>query len=57
MKSSLAAVKRQRFPARASPGVLGLFILGLGQSVILKSQVCRLCNYGGSTVIYGLSVI
>ena len=30
MKSSLAAVKRQRFPARASRRVLGLFILGLG---------------------------
>ena len=30
MKSSLAAVKRQRFPARASQRVRGLFILGLG---------------------------
>ena len=30
MKSSLAAVKRQRFPARASRQVCGLFILGLG---------------------------
>ena len=30
MKSTLAAVKRQRFPARASRQVLGLFILGLG---------------------------
>ena len=29
MKSSLAAVKRQRFPAQAS----GLFILGLGIEV------------------------
>ena len=33
MKSSLAAVKRQRFPARASWRVLGLFILGLGRAV------------------------
>ena len=30
MKSSLAAVKRQRFPARASQQMCGLFILGLG---------------------------
>ena len=33
MKSSLAAVKRQRFPARASQRVHGLFILGLGACV------------------------
>ena len=32
MKSSLAAVKRQRFPAQASRRVRGLFILGLGSS-------------------------
>ena len=31
MKSTLAAVKRQRFPAQASQRVLGLFILGLGK--------------------------
>ena len=30
MKSTLAAVKRQRFPTRASQPVRGLFILGLG---------------------------
>ena len=30
MKSSLAAVKRQRFPAQAGRQVRGLFILGLG---------------------------
>ena len=30
MKSSLAAVKRQRFPAQAGQLVRGLFILGLG---------------------------
>ena len=30
MKSTQVAVKRQRFPARASSQVLGLFILGLG---------------------------
>ena len=30
MKSSLGAVKRQWFPARASRQVQGLFILGLG---------------------------
>ena len=31
MKSSLAAVKRLRFPAQASRQVRGLFILGLGK--------------------------
>ena len=30
MKSTLAAVKRQRFPSQASRRVRGLFILGLG---------------------------
>ena len=32
----LAAVKRQRFPARASRQVRGLFILGLGSSPTTK---------------------
>ena len=36
MKSPLAAVKRQRFPARASRQVRGLFILGLGSSPTTK---------------------
>ena len=34
MKSTLAAVKRQRFPSQASRRVHGLFILGLG--LVLK---------------------
>ena len=32
MKSTLAAVKRQRFPSQASRRVRGLFILSLGSS-------------------------
>ena len=36
MKSPLAAVKRQRFPAWASRGVCGLFILCLGVAQIYK---------------------
>ena len=39
MKSTLAAVKRQRFPARASRRVLGLFILGLGVASAVTSVV------------------
>ena len=43
MKSTLAAVKRQRFPTRASRRVRGLFILGLGFPLngtwVVKRQV------------------
>ena len=34
MKSSLAAVKRQMFPAQAGQRVRGLFILGLGHGAL-----------------------
>ena len=40
MKSTLAAVKRQRFPSQASQRVRGLFILSLGSLGIEPSGYC-----------------
>ena len=57
MKSSLAAVKRQRFPARASRRVRGLFILGLGSAMTRQwlgrqkfKKIC-VCIQGGKLVV------
>ena len=44
MKSTLAAVKRQRFPSQASRRVPGLFILGL----------CYLHNTAVESLIYSI---
>ena len=50
MKSSLGAVKRQWFPARASRQVQGLFILGLGSvcAKIKPAQFHLKCSCGFS---------
>ena len=39
MKSTLAAVKRQRFPSQASWRVSGLFILGLGTKYYQQVEI------------------
>ena len=39
MKSSLAAMKRQMFPAQAGRRVHGLFTLGLGSCIVIFTYV------------------